>query len=99
LPNKKPCQIIPLYSIAITYAAKGCSFIAHIKVGSEVNNLQGESTVWTYCARIFSLTLCVFPSVGLQCVLVSRRHSTWLTCNCVNVISTCNSSNHTRVKN
>ena len=53
--------------IVITYATKGA-----YKVGSEVNNLQDESTVWTYCVHIFSLA---FLNVGLQCVLVSRETS------------------------
>jgi len=60
-------------------------FVA-FKVGSKVNNSQGESTMWTYCVHIFSLSLCIFPNVGLQCVLVSRETSNWLTCNFKNFL-------------
>jgi len=39
----------------------------HIKMGS--NNLQGESTMWTYCVRIFSLSLCALQRNALPCEL------------------------------
>ena len=68
----RPCQLIMLSCtrhtlcsctflvIAKTYAAKGA-----IRVGSEVTNLQVQSTVWTYYVLIFPLSLWTFLSVGL----------------------------------
>jgi len=38
--------------------SQGCSLL-NVKVGSEVTNLQGESTMWTYYVNIFFLSLCL----------------------------------------
>jgi len=42
--------------------------------------------MWTYYVHIFSLCLCAFPNVRLQCAFVSKETPTWLTCNFVNFL-------------
>ena len=63
-----------------TLRSQGCSLL-NIKVGSEVNNLQIESTMWTYTVHVFSPSLRAFPNVGLQCASVSWETPTSLACN------------------